>query len=129
MSFKQKAISGASKVAMSPAVMKMLSNPQVQKAFLTMINANADFRDWIEGQVKSVAKGMSLVTTDDLGKIKRRLREANADIETLLDKIAGLEDDIAAVKKAAAKKPAARKPAARKPAAKKSTAKKGTKKK
>jgi len=119
MSLKTKAISGASKVAMSPAVMKMLSNPQVQKAFLTMINANADFRDWIEGQVKSIAKNMSLVTTDDLGKIKRHLREANADIETLLDKIAGLEDELAAVKKAVAKKPAA----------KKSTAKKSTKKK
>jgi len=114
MSLKQKAITGASKVAMSPAVMKMLSNPQVQKTFLTMINANADFRDWIEGQVKSIAKNMSLVTTDDLGKIKRQLREANADIETLLDKIAALEDDLAVVKKAAAKKPAAKKSAAKK---------------
>ena len=106
---KHKAITGASKIAMSPPVLKMLSNPNVQKAFLTMMNANADFREWMDAQIKSVARNVSLATTEDLGRLRRQLREASSDVATLTDRVSSLETELQAYQKAATKKPAVRK--------------------
>ncbi len=104
---KQKAIDGASKMATSPAAMKLLANPQVQRAFLTMMNANADFREWIDGQLKTAARSMSLVTNEEVGRLRREQRDQAAELEALVDRVDHLETRIGALE-AAAKKPAAR---------------------
>ena len=111
---KTKAVTGATKLAMSPPVMKMLANPNVQKAFLTMMNANADFREWLDSQIKSVAKGMNLVTSEELGALRRQLRECGADLATAFDRIEALEQELGALKAAAKKKAPAKKTAAKK---------------
>ncbi len=123
---KQKAIDSASKIAMSPPVMKVLANPKLQKTFLTMINANAEVREWIEGQIRSIIRGTSLVTTDDLGSLRKLLRDARAEVDTLRDQVVALEARVvqleagaAAPKKAAPKKAAPKKAAPKKAAPKK----------
>jgi predicted glycosyl hydrolase (DUF1957 family) len=118
---KTKAVTGATKIAMSPPVMKMLSNPNVQKAFLTMMNANADFREWLDNQIKGVARGMNLVTSEELGALRRQLRECGSDLATALDRVDALEQEVSGLNAAAKKKSPAKKTA-------KKTTKKTTKK-
>ena len=104
---KQKAIDGASKMATSPAAMKLLANPQVQRAFLSMMNANADLREWLDGQLKTAAKSMSLVTNEEIGRLRREHRDQAAELEALVDRTDRLETRIGAIE-TAAKKSAAR---------------------
>jgi len=111
---KTKAVTGATKIAMSPPVLKMLSNPNVQKAFLTMMNANADFREWLDNQIKTVARSMNLVTSEELGALRRQLRECGSDLATALDRVDALEQEVSTMKAAAKKKSTARKSPAKK---------------
>ncbi len=105
----------------------MLANPNVQKALLTMMNAKAYFREWLDGQIKSVARGMNLVTSEVLGALRRQLREFGADLATAFDRIEALEQELSTLKAAAAKKKApAKKAAAKKTTAKKAPAKKSS---
>ncbi len=134
---KQKLVDEASKLAMSPMVLKVLANPSVQKAFLAMLKANSEFSDHFDGKVKSIARGMSLVTREDLGAVRREQRDQTAEVETLIDRVASLEIRVrsleeaaaAAKKAAAAAAAAARRTPAKKTAAKKTAAKKAASKK
>ena len=138
---KKAAYMGASKVAMSPSVLRVLSNPKVQRAFLTMLNANADVQDWFSDQMKTRAKNLSLATHEELIKVQRELRHQVAEMEImedrvveLGDKIASLEKTIAGLKRstggaAVAKKAAPKKAAPKKAAPKKAAPKKAAPKK
>ena len=144
--FKRAAYVGASRVAMNPAVLRVLSNPKVQKAFLTMLNANTDFQDWLSDQISNRAKGLSLATHDEIIAAQRELRHQSAEMEIMADRVAELNAKLvaleklvnspkkaapkkAAPKKAAPKKAAPKKAAPKKAAPKKAAAKKSAKKK
>ena len=129
--FKKAAYMGASRFAMNPSVLRILSNPKVQKAFLTMLNANSEFHDWLGEQMTNQAKNLSLATHDEIVALQRELRHQGAELEIMEDrivelhaKIAALEKEKAAPKKAAAKKAAPKKAAPKKAAPKKAATKK-----
>jgi len=109
--FKKVAFMGASRVAMNPSVLRVLSNPSVQKAFIRMINANADVQDWLAGQMQTIAKNMSLATREEVGKLKRSLRDQNAELEIMADRVAELSAKLDKMEKGMAQrtKPAPRK--------------------
>ena len=116
--FKKAAFVGASRVAMNPSVLRILSNPKVQKTFLSMLNANSDVQEWFAEQMKSRARTLSLVTRDELMKVQRELRYQVAEMEIMADrvielnqKISKLEKLVAGSNKSSAKKPAPRKTA------------------
>lgn len=73
----------AMKAAMSPATMKLLSDPRIQKVMMRAIQLPSEVRDALEKNGQSIAKTFSLVTKDDLRAMKRTIRDLSAQLEKL----------------------------------------------
>ena len=70
-------------VVMSPQTMKLLSNPNVQKAMMRAINLRADLRETVQKNVSTWARNMNLVTSDEVLSLKRTIRELESTLERM----------------------------------------------
>ena len=73
----------AMKAAMSPATMKLLSDPRIQKVMMRAIQLPSEVRDALEKNGQSIAKTFSLVTKEELRSMKRTIKELSAQLEKL----------------------------------------------
>jgi BMFP domain-containing protein YqiC len=70
-------------IAMSPQAMKLLSNPNVQKAMMKAINMRSDIRMTMQRRVSSFAKNMDLVTREDVSRLKQTIRDLESTVSRL----------------------------------------------
>ena len=73
----------AEKVLRSPATLRFLSNPRVQKTMLQAINLRAEIRQKVTTQVEGFARNHNLVTREDVAKLRRTLREMEGTLAQL----------------------------------------------
>ena len=73
----------AEKILRSPATLRLLSNPRVQKTMLQAINLRAEIRQKVTTQVEGFARNHNLVTREDVAKLRRSLREMEGTLAQL----------------------------------------------
>jgi len=71
----------------SPLALKVLTNPQVQALMTQALNLQADMRQNIESQVKLVARTLELVTRDELTSLRAVVKELEAEIARLNERL------------------------------------------
>ena len=89
----------ATKAMTSPAARKVMADPRFQRAVMKAINVRADLHNRIEKQVKGFATSYSLVTREDVAKLRRTIRELERTVTALQGKLAqqGGNDEAAPV--------------------------------
>lgn len=80
----------ADRLLSSPQTLRFLSDPRVQKAMMQVINLRGDLHQKVSGKVQGFAKNYSLVTRDDMAKLRRTVRELQNTISTLESEITSL---------------------------------------
>jgi cob(I)alamin adenosyltransferase len=79
----------AEKILRSPATLRFLSNPRVQKTMLQAINLRAELRQRVTTQVEDFARNHNLVTREDVAKLRRTLREMESTLAQLRSDLDG----------------------------------------
>lgn len=80
----------ADRLLSSPQTLRFLSDPRVQKAMMQLINLRGDLHQKVSGKVQGFARNYSLVTRDDMAKLRRTVRELQNTISTLESEVTSL---------------------------------------
>lgn len=80
---KKQVLVQAGKLMSSPATMKLLTNPNVQKAMVKFFTVRSSLKNQWNTQLKSTLKIFNIVSIDDLNRMKRDVQTLQAKVEKL----------------------------------------------
>lgn len=80
---KKTLLQQAGKLMSSPTTMKLLANPNVQKAMIQFFTIRANVKNQIDSQLKTTLRRFSIVTTDELNKMKKQVQTLQANVDRM----------------------------------------------
>ncbi len=84
---KKVAIEQAMRLMSHPAVGKILSDPRLMGAVSKGFELHGEVRRRVEGTLRSLARGLSLVSREEFQKLSRRMEELHGQFEQLQQKL------------------------------------------
>lgn len=100
---KKNLLQQAGKLMSSPTTMKLLANPNVQKAMIQFFTIRANVKNQIDSQLKTTLRRFSIVTTDELNKMKKQVQTLQANVDRLKREAEKAKEAAAAAQAAASK--------------------------
>lgn len=86
---KKRAMEQAMRLMSHPAVGKVLSDPRLMGAVAKGFELHGELRRRVEGSLRSLAQGLSLVSREEFQKLSHRLEELHGQFDRLQQKLKG----------------------------------------